>query len=72
MPQIEAFVKTEEKEHRFKNLELKHMQYQNPIIKLFNVEGDLVETLSISKWTTDTIAEYLALHLQEENENNEI
>jgi len=35
-----------------------------PEIKLIDADGGVAETLSITKWDTDTIVEFLQTHLE--------
>jgi hypothetical protein len=63
MPQIEAFVKGDSPK-KFTNLKIKHVPGALPTIKMYNKEGEVEQTLSISKWDTDTIEEFLTTHLE--------
>lgn len=62
-PQIQAFVKSE-RPSKFKNLEIKYLRGLDPQIKLLDKKGHVVETLSISKWNTDTVQEFFETHLE--------
>ncbi|CAG7836311.1 unnamed protein product [Allacma fusca] len=64
MPQIEAFVKGPSSK-KFINLETKHVNGQAPIIKMYNDDGQVEQTLSISKWDTATIEEFLQMYLED-------
>jgi len=62
-PQVQAFVKSD-KPGKFPNLEVKYVGGQMPQIKLLDAEGVAQETLSITKWDTDTIEEFLNTYLE--------
>lgn len=62
MPQIEAFVRGP-KHKQFPNLSIKYLRGADPIIKLMDDRGEVQEELSIKKWDTDTIEEFLFEHL---------
>ncbi|XP_014210088.1 selenoprotein F [Copidosoma floridanum] len=61
-PQIQAFIQSD-RPKKYKNLQIKHVNGLDPIIKLKNEEGKVVNTLDITKWTTDNVVEFLDLHL---------
>jgi hypothetical protein len=44
---------------RFPGLEVRYVRGSDPFIKLLNEERETVETLSIEKWDTDAIVEFL-------------
>lgn len=62
-PQIQAFCKSE-RPSKFKNLEIKYLRGLDPQIKLLDKKGNVVETLSITKWNTDTVEEFFETHLE--------
>lgn len=62
MPQIEAFCRGP-KPKQFPNLSIKYLRGADPIIKLYDETGEVQEELSIKKWDTDTIEEFLFEHL---------
>uniref|UniRef100_A0A6M2E6U8 Selenoprotein F n=1 Tax=Amblyomma tuberculatum TaxID=48802 RepID=A0A6M2E6U8_9ACAR len=62
MPQIEAFCRGP-KPKQFPNLTIKYLRGADPIIKLYDENGEVQEELSIKKWDTDTIEEFLFEHL---------
>jgi len=62
-PQVQAFVKSD-KPGKFPNLQVKYVGGQMPQIKLLDAEGVAQETLSITKWDTDTIEEFLQTYLE--------
>lgn len=57
-PQVQAFVKGD-LPSKFPRLEVRYSRGSDPFIKLLNDEREVVETLSIDKWDTDTIVEFL-------------
>ncbi|XP_070501710.1 selenoprotein F [Chironomus tepperi] len=67
-PQIQAFIKSE-RPSKFKNLQIKYLRGLDPQIKLYNKKGNVVETLSITKWNTDTVTEFFETHLDQEHED---
>lgn len=48
---------------KFPNLQVKYIGGQMPQIRLMDAEGVTQETLSITKWDTDTIQEFLEEYL---------
>jgi len=48
---------------KFNNFEVKYKGGQLPQIVLMDEDGLVVDTLSINKWDTDTIDEFLTTHL---------
>lgn len=62
-PQVQAFVKSD-RPGKFPNLEVKYMGGQMPQIKLLEGDDSVAETLSITKWDTDTIVEFLQTYLE--------
>ncbi|XP_056647823.1 selenoprotein F [Diorhabda carinulata] len=61
-PQIQAFIKSERPD-KFPNLQIKYVRGLDPIIKLFDKDGHLQETVAIEKWNTDSVEEFLSTHL---------
>ena len=61
---LQAFVTEEKKEHKYANLVIEYARGASPTLILKDGEGEEVESLSIDKWDTDTIREYLTEHLQ--------
>jgi len=57
-PQIQAFIKSE-RPKQFPNLEIKYKRGADPALKFLNNQGQVQETLSIEKWNTDTVEEFL-------------
>jgi len=62
-PQVQAFVKSD-KPGKFPNLQVKYVGGQMPQIRLLDAEGTTQETLSITKWNTETIEEFLTAYLE--------
>jgi len=68
-PQVQAFVKSD-RPGKFPNLQVKYVGGQMPQIKLIDEDGGVAETLSINKWDTDTIVEFLQTHLEGPSDNS--
>ncbi|KAF2881283.1 hypothetical protein ILUMI_24883 [Ignelater luminosus] len=64
-PQIQAFIKSD-RPAKFPNLQIRYVRGLDPIIKLFDKDGNLQETVAIEKWNTDSVEEYLNIHLEKE------
>jgi len=62
-PQIQAFIKSE-RPSKFKKLQIKYLRGLDPQVKLYDKKGNVVETLSITKWNTDTVQEFFETHLE--------
>lgn len=62
-PQIQAFIKSD-RPAQFKNLQIKYVRGLDPYVKMYDADGNLKETLSISKWNTDTVEEFFQTHLE--------
>ncbi|XP_037934204.1 selenoprotein F [Teleopsis dalmanni] len=69
-PQIQAFIKSG-RPAKFPNLQIKYVRGLDPIIKLLDASGNVKETLSITKWNTDTVEEFFATHLEKSNGKSE-
>lgn len=63
-PQIQAFCKSD-RPAKFKNLQIKYLRGLDPQVKLYDNKGNVVETLSITKWNTDTVEEFFKTHLEQ-------
>lgn len=61
-PQIQAFIKSD-RPAMFPNLQIKYVRGLDPIVKLLDKNGSVKETLSITKWNTDTVQEFFETHL---------
>jgi len=70
-PQVQAFVKSD-RPGKFPNLQIKYMGGQLPQIKLIEADDSVAETLSITKWDTDTIEEFLGTYLEGGSVENDI
>lgn len=57
-----AFIKGE-KSKQFENFTVKYVRGAEPVIKLMDAEGEVLEELNIQKWDTNTIEEFLQEHL---------
>lgn len=68
-PQIQAFIKSD-RPAKFPNLQIKYVRGLDPIIKLFDKDGHLQETVAIEKWNTDSVEEFLNTHLVKDEEND--
>lgn len=62
-PQIQAFIKSD-RPAKFPNLTIKYLRGLDPIVKMLDENGDVKETLSITKWNTDTVEEFFDTHLE--------
>jgi len=61
-PQIREFVRGE-KVKAFPNLTVKYQRGADPTLNLFSQDSEEPEEMSIKKWTTDQVEEYLLEHL---------
>lgn len=57
-----AFIKSE-KARGFPNLQIKYVRGADPIIKLLDASDIVQEELAIDKWNTDSVEEFLKMHL---------
>jgi len=48
----------------FPGLSVKYVRGADPVIKLLDSDGNSQEELSIQKWDTDTVIEFLTEHLE--------
>lgn len=62
-PQIQAFIKSD-RPLKFPNLTIRYVRGLDPIIKLMDKDSNILETLAIDKWDTDTVEEFLKTHLE--------
>lgn len=60
---MQAFAKSDLPKS-FPGLEIKYAAGSDPIIKLLDENREVQETLSIDKWNTDAIVEFLTERLQ--------
>lgn len=54
---------------KFTNLKIKYVRGLDPIVKMMDRDGKVLETLSINKWNTDTVQEFFETHLDNELSN---
>lgn len=66
-PQIQAFIKSD-RPAKFPNLIIKYLRGADPIVKLLDEHENVVETLSITKWNTDTVEEFFETHLYKDDD----
>lgn len=66
-PQIQAFIKSD-RPSKYPNLQIKYVRGLDPMIKLLDKDGTVKETLSITKWDTDTVEEFLVERLISDEE----
>ncbi|KAK4328234.1 hypothetical protein Pmani_001353 [Petrolisthes manimaculis] len=59
---VQAFVKSD-RPASFPNLTIKYVRGADPVIKLMDKDGDVMETLAIDKWNTDSVEEFLNTYL---------
>ncbi|KAF2367840.1 Selenoprotein Sep15/SelM [Trinorchestia longiramus] len=59
---VQAFVKSD-RPAAFPNLAIKYVRGADPVIKLMDEEGEVMETLAIDKWNTDSVEEFLNTYL---------
>lgn len=57
-PQVKAFIKSD-RPARYPGLTIKYVRGADPIIKLLDEDEDVADTLSIDKWNTDSVEEFL-------------
>ncbi|MBN3298604.1 SEP15 protein, partial [Amia calva] len=56
---LTAFVRSD-KPKMFKGLQVKYVRGSDPVLKLLDESGDIAEELSILKWNTDSVEEFLS------------
>uniref|UniRef100_A0A3Q4GLJ0 Selenoprotein F n=1 Tax=Neolamprologus brichardi TaxID=32507 RepID=A0A3Q4GLJ0_NEOBR len=54
-----SFVRSE-KPKMFKGLQIKYVRGSDPVLKLLDDNGNIAEELSILKWNTDSVEEFLS------------
>lgn len=62
-PQVQAFVKSE-RPNQFPGLTVRYVRGADPVLKLLNDRKEVAEELSIEKWNTDSVEEFLAERLR--------
>ena len=68
---LPAFIKSD-KARGFPNLKVKYVRGADPIIKLLDADGAVQEELAIDKWNTDSVEEFLKMHLIMDTSSNEL
>ena len=59
---VSAFVRSD-RVRQFPGLRVKYTRGADPVIKLLNDNREVVETLGIDKWNTDSVEEFFREHL---------
>uniref|UniRef100_A0A8V0ZT34 Selenoprotein F n=2 Tax=Gallus gallus TaxID=9031 RepID=A0A8V0ZT34_CHICK len=62
-PQVQAFVRSD-KPKLFRGLQIKYVRGSDPVLKLLDDSGNIAEELSILKWNTDSVEEFLSEKLE--------
>ncbi|GCC38678.1 hypothetical protein chiPu_0017193 [Chiloscyllium punctatum] len=60
---VYAFVRSD-KPKMFKGLQIKYVRGSDPVLKLLDDKGNVAEELSILKWNTDSVEEFLGEKLE--------
>lgn len=63
VPASQAFVRSD-KPKLFRGLQIKYVRGSDPVLKLLDDNGNIAEELSILKWNTDSVEEFLSEKLQ--------
>uniref|UniRef100_A0ACB8F3N4 Uncharacterized protein n=1 Tax=Sphaerodactylus townsendi TaxID=933632 RepID=A0ACB8F3N4_9SAUR len=58
-----AFVRSD-KPKLFRGLQIKYVRGSDPVLKLLDDDGNIAEELSILKWNTDSVEEFLSEKLE--------
>nr|CAH0112936.1 unnamed protein product [Daphnia galeata] len=66
-----SFIKSD-KARGFPNLSIKYVRGADPIIKLLDADGAVQEELAIDKWNTDSVEEFLKMHLIMDHSSNDL
>uniref|UniRef100_A0A672JRJ2 Selenoprotein F n=1 Tax=Sinocyclocheilus grahami TaxID=75366 RepID=A0A672JRJ2_SINGR len=59
-----AFVRSD-KPKMFRGLQIKYVRGSDPVLKLLDDNGNIAEELSILKWNTDSVEEFLSEKLEQ-------
>ncbi|KAF3858763.1 hypothetical protein F7725_011964 [Dissostichus mawsoni] len=59
-----SFVRSD-KPKMFKGLQIKYVRGSDPVLKLLDDNGNMAEELSILKWNTDSVEEFLSEKLEQ-------
>uniref|UniRef100_A0A671LKJ2 Selenoprotein F n=2 Tax=Sinocyclocheilus TaxID=75365 RepID=A0A671LKJ2_9TELE len=62
-PQVQAFVRSD-KPKMFRGLQIKYVRGSDPVLKLLDDYGNIADELSILKWNTDSVEEFLSEKLE--------
>uniref|UniRef100_A0A3Q1K6Y3 Selenoprotein F n=1 Tax=Anabas testudineus TaxID=64144 RepID=A0A3Q1K6Y3_ANATE len=57
---LEVFQGESDKPKMFKGLQIKYVRGSDPVLKLLDDNGNIAEELSILKWNTDSVEEFLS------------
>lgn len=68
-PQIQAFIKSD-RPAKFPNLTIRYLRGLDPTVKMLDKNDNVVETLSITKWNTDTVEEFFETHLEKTDDQD--
>uniref|UniRef100_A0A9L0K4X1 Selenoprotein F n=1 Tax=Equus asinus TaxID=9793 RepID=A0A9L0K4X1_EQUAS len=60
---LDAFVRSD-KPKLFRGLQIKYVRGSDPVLKLLDDSGNIAEELSILKWNTDSVEEFLSEKLE--------
>ncbi|KAL4666535.1 hypothetical protein H8959_005224 [Pygathrix nigripes] len=60
---LDAFVRSD-KPKLFRGLQIKYVRGSDPVLKLLDDNGNIAEELSILKWNTDSVEEFLSEKLE--------
>ncbi|ERE87672.1 selenoprotein precursor [Cricetulus griseus] len=63
LAEVPAFVRSD-KPKLFRGLQIKYVRGSDPVLKLLDDNGNIAEELSILKWNTDSVEEFLSEKLQ--------
>ena len=53
-------------------MKIKYVRGADPIIKLLDADAVVQEELAIDKWNTDSVEEFLKMHLIMDNSSNDL
>jgi hypothetical protein len=63
-PQVQAFVRSD-KPKLFRGLQIKYVRGSDPELRLWDNNGNIAEQLSILKWNTYSVEEFLSEKLKQ-------
>uniref|UniRef100_A0A9J8BH53 Selenoprotein F n=1 Tax=Cyprinus carpio carpio TaxID=630221 RepID=A0A9J8BH53_CYPCA len=61
---LEVFQGRSDKPKMFRGLQIKYVRGSDPVLKLLDDNGNIAEELSILKWNTDSVEEFLSEKLE--------